>query len=121
VAKGPLHLDWGSSGNPWSEPQADCVTDKGFASGANYFAKTPSLASRPHTPAAGAAPGCPATQPRASSRQPSSFAIPSPPRAITQSWFQAKIGRAIGASRFIQALVVRTFHSYSAAVAPSSS
>jgi len=32
--------------------------------------------------------------------------MPSPPRAITQSWFHAKTGLAIGASAFIQALVV---------------
>src|SRR6185295_9961516 len=48
-------------------------------------------------------------QPPASSLQPSSRAIPSPPRAITQSWFHSKTGRAIGARRFIQALVVETF------------
>ena len=40
-----------------------------------------------------------------------SLSNPSWPQAITTSWFQTKNGRASGASRFIQAFVVRTFQS----------
>ena len=36
---------------------------------------------------------------------------PSRPHAMTMSWFQAKNGRASGARRFIQRLVVVTFQS----------
>ncbi len=47
----------------------------------------------------------------ARSRQPSSFARPSPPFRMTQSWFHSKTGRAIGPIAFIQRFVVWTFHS----------
>ena len=42
---------------------------------------------------------------------PSLRARPSAPQSMTTSWFHLKMGRATGASRFIQGLVVRTCQS----------
>ena len=50
-------------------------------------------------------------QERTSSCAPSSRASPSAPWRMTTSWFHANTGRATGASRFIHARAVRTFHS----------
>ena len=60
--------------------------------------------------------GTRAAQSCAIRRAPSSRASPAAPWRMTMSWFQANAGRATGPSTFIQGRVVRTRHSYTAAV-----